>query len=449
MQKKTWLLLILVAAFLLGYFKLFYTTMPNNVVPANTDAILSIDVKKNIRTAIWHYIINPSKWSLSSSKVSADDKVDLKDMFTLPDFALAFHIKNEPLKNWYTVLNIKEDEAFYKGLKQFGFEKLKQHIYINASLQIAVLINNKKVLVGSNINDSCVALSNVAQNLFVEKKFNSSATLQKLKQANSHAALYIATNNFLKEETICKLNYTETDLKVEANLFPHNLFSFTESNFEYASNSLVSLGFTQPCDSLYNFINNESKANILQKVGINIDSIFTKSNKFYTLDFQNIIATKDSAISYTFDDDFNKVEQVVVNNVEEPAYKFLINGDSVTSIFKHSVNNKIITVSDTGNIFTAMPFVKSYCTLPSKNEFNISAKNYKIVKADKSVKAILFLRLYFDVITESTKKYLPASVANVLNNAESLELKATKVNEKILLQLNVSKNDKATSLFSF
>jgi hypothetical protein len=448
MRKKTWLLLILVAAFLLGYYKLFYSSMPTNVVPNNTDIIFSIDVKKNIRTAIWHYLKNPSKWSISSSK-DTTDKVSIKDMFTLPDFALAFHVKNEPLKNWYSILSINEEEVFYKGLKQFGFEKFKQNVYINTNLHIALQINQDKVLVGTNIDDSCTALNNVAQNLFTEKSFLNTTTLNKIKQANNHATLFMAANNFLQEEAIIKLNYTETNLNITGDLLPNKVFKFYENNFKFNNKSLLSMGFTQPCDTLLNMISVTDKEKFIQKVGINVDSLFTKSNKYYQLDFQNIVARKDSAISYTFDDDFNKVEQVVVNNVEEPSFRFMVNGDSVNNIFSHWAKSKLVTISDTGNLFTAMPFVKSYCTLPKANELYITSKNFSNTNTSKSIDAVFFWEIFFNAIPESTKKYFPNQLLDVANRLESMELSVKKNNDKLSFVLLVQKNDKADSLFPF
>lgn len=77
-----------------------------------------------------------------------------------------------------------------------------------------------------------------------------------------------------------------------------------------------------------------------------MDSVFKQSNKYYNLDLSAIVQRTDSAITYTYDDEFNKVEKVVVNNIQEPAFNFMITGDSVSTIYTHlQRNNKLEKLS--------------------------------------------------------------------------------------------------------
>jgi hypothetical protein len=196
------------------------------------------------------------------------------------------------------------------------------------------------------------------------------------------------------------------------------------------------LGFTQPSSVVYALLSDSSKNKISKALSINIDSLLLQSNKFYSFNLLGIQPRTDSAITYTYDDNFNKVEKVVVNNVEEPAFNFTIAGDSVVNIYNHWERTGTVNQTDTGQLFIAMPFVKSYCNIKSEKELNITAANYQPVINNKNSNCIFFLNILFSKIPASLLKYLSGDVQNAIANIKSAQIVAKKNKGQIILQCN-------------
>jgi hypothetical protein len=256
-------------------------------------------------------------------------------------------------------------------------------------------------------------------------------------------AIYIAANNFLQQEAILTGNFDKTKVDINCTLKPNKVYNFPESEFNYASNSLFTMGFTQPSPEVYGLLSDSNKNNISKALNINIDSLLLQENKYYSLDVTAIKPRMDSAISYTYDDDFNKVEKVVVNNVQEPIFNFTVGGENVTNIYAHWQRTHKLEQTNVGELFTVIPFAKSYCNVKNKKELNISSSNYQSTTLDKKINCIFFLNIFFTKIPADILKYMPTKITKPIANIESLQIEAMqKEGKKIFLhcRLNEKKN---------
>ena len=292
-------------------------------------------------------------------------------------------------------------------------------------------------------------LVSVANELFVQKSYTSKASISKAVNAKSHLAVYIAANNFLQTEAVITANFDKNKIEVAGLITPGKEYDFAENNFRYSSASLCALGFTQPSPALYSLLNNSSKEKISRALNVNIDSVFKQSNKNYSLDLAAVVQRTDSAISYTFDDEFNKVEKVVVNNIQEPTFNFMITGDSTSSIYNYLQSSNKLEKTAAGYLFTSMPLVKSYCSIKNENQLAITAANYAAPAADKSVTGILFLNLALTKIPASLWKYLPDAVMQTLKNVAVVKISATKNNEQVQLSAVIDKMENDLPLIAF
>jgi hypothetical protein len=432
MSKKKWALLILVALLVFGYIKLFYKTYSNNAVAKSADCIVAVDVKRIINTLIWNYATTPSQWKTGKlfSKKTDDGKVSVRDMFVLPDFVFAFHVKNQPANIWYTLLSIKNKADFEKGLLQFQFEKLNDHEYLNKTYSIRFYVDGSKVLVTNAAIADATYITEVAGELFTQKAYISKDVLLKAVKAKSHVAVYIGPNNFLQTAAVIAANFDKQKIEISGTITPATQYNFTESDFKYNSVSSCNAGFTQPSPNVYALLNKEK---ISATLNVNADSIFLQSNKSYSLDLAAIVQRADSAISYTYDDEFNKIEKVVVNNIQEPAFNFLISGDDPSAIYNYLQRSNKIEKTAAGYLFTPMPLVKSYCSIKNEKQFTITAANYSAVTTDKSINAIFFLNLALTKIPANLQKYLPDDIIKAISNIATIKLSAIKNNEQILI----------------
>lgn len=439
MKIKYWLLLLFVGILIFGYTKLFYSSINKTAVPSNADMVATIDVKKIARTVIWDIVTHTSKWKIKSSSVDTSGNVNIKDVFVLPDYAQAFHIKGEPTNVWYTVLQIADEDLFAKALKQYGFSTLPNNQYSSVDKKIGLLKNGSNVIVSSFELDSANNLNKISDLLFVKKDFLPAEKLNQITAANSHITMFVAANNFLQKDAIFKANITNDNIVLDGELMPKDAFSFIENNFSYSNASMINMGFTQPTKSVYNAIGANDKANISKTIGVNMDTLFAASNKYYQLQVQGIVPRIDSAITYTYDDDFNAIQKVVVNNVEEPMYNFVVVGDSVQDIFRNWVSNKTLVADSAAQLFRPMPFVKSYCTVPDKNTLEIAPKNYTKANANQNIKAVFFANIIVEKIGEKYFNYFPDDVKKVMQKISRVNITCNKSNTTLVLNATILK----------
>jgi hypothetical protein len=441
MNKKRWAILILILLLLFGYYKLFYKTWNNESVPKSTDCIVAIDVKKVTNTLIWNVITTPSQWS-KISLFSEEGKVDWDDMVKLPDYVFVFHKTGEPATALYAVVEINDEEDFKKGLQQYHFEKTATGSFISTKTGVEILQNGNKLLIGNAAVENRQYLVQAADELFKQKQFMAKDVLQGNISTQKHFSLQLL-NSFLGKQQIITAGFDKESIYVDAAFTMPKGVSFASNTFLYCDTSLCSIGCTQPQPGIKQLLDDSARAAISRAVNFNIDSLLLPGNAFYQLDIKGIPARVDSAISYTYDDNFNPVEKVVVNTVEEPAFNFTVEGKKVTSIYNYWERSGKIEKNEMGDLFTPMPFVKSYCHINDQNKLSVTANNHKAAATDKSINCILFIKLLLAKIPGSLQQYFPADIHKAVQNIESAEAIASNKKGQIILRIvfNKKKND--------
>jgi hypothetical protein len=447
MNRKRWALLVIIALMVFGYIKLFYKTYSVNAVAKTADCIVALDVKRITNTLLWQIISTPGQWKKVSFSSGNKDEISWKDMVKIPDYVLAFHVKGQPECIWYCVLEIKDD--FDKGLQHYHFERKNANEFASNDLGIRFFKQADKILITNADAENSNYLEGVANTLFIQKEYIPKQSLQKVIDAKSHLAIYLAPGNFLQDAAVISGNFDKTKIEIKTTLTPKKQFSFTENNFGYSDSSLCALGFTQPSNAVYDLLSDSSKENISKALNCNIDSLLLSSNKYYQLDLTAIKERVDSAITYSYDDDFNKVEKAVVNTVQEPAYNFQISGDSVSSVYHYFLNSSKIEQTGNGQYFTPMPFVKSYCTVKNNEQLNITAANYFPAAIDKNTTTVLFLNLLLPKIPKELLNYLPGVLMQAIGNIESIQLAVHKQNGQLEINCLFNKKENDRPLISW
>jgi len=438
MTHTKWALVLLAAILVFGYIKFFYKTYSESAVVNSADCIIVLDVKRITNTLIWQYITTPGQWKVGRLFPKKDDKVSWKDMFVLPDYVFAFHAKGQPANAWYMLLTIKDKTNFEKGLAQFQFEKINDHELVNKAQGIRFYIQDNQVLAGNAAVADTTYLAAIAHELFTKKNYVAKATLSKAINAKSHLAVYIAANKFLQEDAVIAGNFNKQKIEIKSAITPAPQIEFTEADFTFNSGYLSAAGFTQPSQAVYALLNSAHKEKISKVLNVNIDSLMLQSNKTYSLNLAAIRQKADSAITYTYDDEFNKVEKVVVNNIAEPAFNFTITGDSVPAIYNHLLRSNKLEVTPAGYLFTPMPLVKSYCSI-TNNLLAITSVNYAEAEQDEAINAIFFFNVAVEKIPADIQKYLPGYLIKGISNFSAIKISAVKNKEQVLLSAVISK----------
>ena len=334
MSKKKWALLVFGTVLVFACIKLFYKTYNEDVVSKNADCIIVLDVKRITNTILWNTITTPGEWRKPDIFSSGSDGINWKDMVKIPDYVMIFHAKGQPANAWYTVLQVKDENDFFSGLQHYHFKKLGSDEYINKDYGIHILKNGNKILLANAAVES-KNMAEVAADIFTKKNYIAKKDLAKTIDAKSHLAIYIAASNFIQKDAIVTANFDKRKIEINTTIQLAKQYNFTENHFSYSSNSLCSVGFIQPSAEIYSLLDSNSKKNASKILNMDIDSLLLQQNNWYCLDIAGIKPMADSAISYEYDDNFNKVEKVVVNTIQEPAFNFTIAGNNITNIYNY------------------------------------------------------------------------------------------------------------------
>ncbi|MBP6431541.1 MAG: hypothetical protein KA319_07230 [Ferruginibacter sp.] len=438
MNKKRAALLILIALLAFGWYKLFYKTYSVKYIPANVDAIITIDKKRVINTLLWQFITTPSQWKFSSSDSKKDSTISWKKVIELPDYITAFHITTQPNNAWHTCLPIKNHVKITYFLQQQGFKNISGNEFVHEGNNLFATIKEGMLVISSIATADKNLQTSVIESLFTTKKTITEAQFKKLTTAKSHVAGLFLQNNFLQEDAIVKANFDKQKIEILTTLLPKQQFIFTENNFTFSSSSLLNFQFSQPNAATYNLLDNITKEKISKALNFNADSFFLPSNKTYQLQADKFINRVDSAISYTYDDEFNKIEKVVVNNVQEPVYNFTVTGDSVNNIYNNWQKNKLLETTPQGNLFTPIPFVKSYATV-SGNQLIVQPYNYKATSSNANFKGIAYMQLNIADVPANLLNYLPDEFKKGIANLQNLVITAEQKEKTVEVKVVVGK----------
>lgn len=440
MERKKRLFIIVLAVIITACFFLFFKTYSEKNVSPRADYIVSIDTKRITNSVIWTYITTPSLWKVGKI-FSSDGKVDWKDMVKVPDYVFIFHVSGETAAAWYTVLEVKDEKDFEEGLAVYGFQKVDgTNRYISKQTGLEFIKNGKQVLVGNAAIDDKTLITEIANELFVQGKHIDRVRLQQNTEIANHVAWTFTGNDLVKSIAGSAGFDKETISSFVDIQFTKSVFS-SQRLFRQSNDLIAGIGFAQPSASLYSLIPDSSKQRVSRLVNFNIDSLFLPSNYYYQMQIGELKNRVDTAISYSFDDDFNQVEKKVINNVIEPSFSFGIYGKDVTPIYDYWNNNKTIEKTAEGDLFTPMPLVKSYCHINADSSLNIQSNNFNKQQGSTLTDSCLlygFVNMLH--IPDSMMKYVPTQLVPLIRKISSINTYAKNTaSGSITIETTISK----------
>lgn len=444
MSRKTILILCAAGLMLFLYFKLFYKSYSRNVVPSNADEIVVLDLKRIRNTLLWEYITTPSQWRAPS--LSRKQKtISWKDMLEVPDYVCLFHLKGMKQTTWCTVLKVKDDDSFNQGLNLYGFGNVNTNEYYSERYSLSFIRSGNHILL-TNAKGAHNELITTAAGLFERKDFIDEDYFNLLIQSKNHLSALIKKDSLLTEDAFLTANLNGEGIEIKANLKLRGVFN--EVEFIICDSSIFTLSVAPAASIISRIMTDSVKMKLSAFLNGNADSVIRKDNRQYYLDLQAITSRIDSAVSYTYDEDFTATEQKIINVVKEPAFKFFISGDNAKGIGNYLEQQGNVERDSIGKIYTSIPFVKTYmeATLPSRLEF-ISVNFGNAV--GKNSKAVLFANLNVARIPVEFLNYLPVNIKQLFSNINKLELNVKRVAGGLGCTIDITKRFQNKPLFNF
>ncbi len=441
MRKRKIALFFLIAALPAAGFFLWYKSFNKNQVAASADIIFTIDVKKNRNTVLYHYLLHPSQWNAGSVfNRKKDTALNWQDAVTLPDYLVIFHSKGQPLTAWYCRLTIKDEVVLNKLLPAFHYIKGTGQTGLtewhNDEDGIAIIQKENSLLIGTAAKNK-QWLNAVATELFTGRQFIAQQTADTILSAKSHFSIFCTRNYFLENDVLLKGNLTNGRMRINGFAKINSGCTLDESMVHIADSSLLSMAFTQPPDALYKAVPAKIKTSLSAWMNFNVDSLFLSANKQYFLDVTSITARQDSAIGYGYDSNFNKVEKVIVNTVQEPSFACIITGKGPAQIFNYWQRNRDIETTVAGNLFTPVPFAKTYVHVLN-DSLLLATENYAAPQKVRTEKAVACFSFCANLLPQGVTALLPDKATLLLKQINTCLIIVKKENGLLKIEGSVT-----------
>ena len=435
------MLLIAIGSVAFLYWYGFHKEFNQESIPQNADAIAMVDVKNIRNHFIFSYLKNPSEWQSDATLSELKKRLDLSNFgISAPDYCAFFHIENQPISQWSTILKIDDERAFEYELAKAHFRKTRlqngMNFYYAKDKAVLIIRHSNQILV-SNIPEKQIQIAvNIAENLFLKKLFLDAKKTEKTIYTSNAVTFWIKKNSLLEEDGILNLKLEDQEIKVDGQL---KLNYKKQSQFTLNPKALLSVDFD------FEMIRNQQilKLNsdkINKMVGFNLDSVFVHNPTKTELVLNEIIEKKDSAISYEYDDDFNPIKKVVVHTSREPSFYFSMQTENSKRVYNYLKTQNAI---DKHQVFVNFPLAITKTSV-CDNALILEANPLKKGNSKLTVTKVGYLQMHFNKLQPKDWRYIIAKNQNftLLKYFETLEIDLSRENNSVLFQAHLKTKNK-------
>jgi hypothetical protein len=429
------------------YWSGFKKHFDEKSIHQNADQVVMVDVKNIRNYFIFSYLKNPSQWKWDSKTVNTNELFGLSNFgLKTPDYVALFHIENQPQSVFYCVAEIQTESFFEKAITKEHFSKssLKNGMvcYYSKALKLFIIKHSNQILFVAIPEKEKETALKIAEDLFLKKKFLDAVKIQKTIDTPNAITLWIKKNCFLEQDGIVTIQLQDDEIVAEAQLQLKPKY-LTKTQFSQNPNALLSLGFDSKMFRDHKIITQNS-IKINKTIGFDLDSILSQNPTKTELVLNGIIEKKDSAISYSYDDDFNAVEKTVVHITREPSFYFSMQSSNSRYVFNYLKSQKVI---NNEHIFVNFPLAKTTASVAGNN-FVLKANLFDYSPKPSSGKKIAYLQVNFNKLQPKDWSFIIRKNKNfkLLKHFESLQMNLNEENNSGIFRASLkTKNNKNLS----
>ncbi|WP_269224475.1 hypothetical protein [Flavobacterium sp. IMCC34518] len=381
---KIVILLIVLGSMTIFYWYGYPKEFDAKYIPKNADGIVMIDVK-NIRNCfMYSYLKNPSKWFHNKNEKGINETFSFSNSgIKTPNYLALFHLENQSLTQWYSVLKIENETAFESAILKGKFSKLKLKnglsCYHSSAMEILILKHSNQILI-SNLSEKQKAIGiQTAEELFLKKQFLNSEKIAKTIDTPNAITIWIKKNSFLEEDGILNITLEGQKIIAEGQLKLDSKYK-KQTRFSQNPDALMSLGFDFGMIQNQKIITGNSDK-IKKTMGFNLDSILAYKPSKTELFIYPMMEKKVSAISYDYDDDFNLVKKITVHTNREPSFYFSIQSKNSQKVYNYLKTQKTI---DNHSVFLNFPLATTKAYVKNNTlAFEANPSKQSILKASE------------------------------------------------------------------
>jgi len=397
MVKKNIFKATAVMALLLIFFVLFlayrYNKSYNDVIHKNANSIIKINVDGIYKSIAVNFLQNPGYYLSKNDKT--DKLAEAKNGLSFPSNIFLFTVNgmaNDTFFGSIPLSNINDFRNYVKRKWSIGKFEIKDGLLMgkNQNQKITVAIFKNRIAFSySNKNESTFS---ILKDLLKRENILSKDHIAVSKLKNNTDHLF-----YLYGKTEIFANFNAGNISI-GGLLPQ--LHHNQQEIQFNPQSAVQFYINAP-------IQNFGKVNFqIDNYSLNLDTISKYYNGLAT--FELIKATKqsDTVITYEYNDDFEKVEQVTVKNVMVPEMVFTLksNGIGLANYLKRG------GILDYNNVLNKKVF-PLYAVYANYNNQKFSLSTIKKIKqqALQKSKGPFYLKINFDELRQHNELKLITS----------------------------------------
>ena len=331
-------ILLSLLIFFVGTFKYRQYQANQVAIPKNATALIKISVDEIYKSLAVNMVTNPGFYLKSDLKKDTLSKINKFDHgLKIPASIYLYTIQYQPKTALFSRLVIDDIVQFEnflngtlklqlskKGVLNHGKSKLGNLEVLYNSDNVAIVFSNEVANFGASLIEILSQKNQIELN---ESKFKA------LSHSTDHLAFYNLTNN-------ASINFEKGLLNFNNEFLSKTIIPFKKPiHRKFDDKSVINMWFNA------DLVSTPNKNQRFKNISLDTDSLI----KYYCgyMDFEWYGKTRqlDSIITYEYDDDFEKVEKVTVQNREVPNLVMSVNADAL-QLTNYLKIQKLINLND-------------------------------------------------------------------------------------------------------
>ena len=348
------ILILLSVIYLLRYKR---ALVFEEMVPNSASEIIHVNLRQIEHHILVDAINNPLKYIDFKLPEKKKDSLILKKTISIPK-NLFFYTNDTQFNGiWISsFIKVKKQEKLSAYLIRDGFVKSNdKDITLFRKKNVALAIKDKQLIVAFKKNKEA-SISAVAGEIFEENTFLSktSDVLKSIVNSKSDISYAAVTDDFVEA------NFKNGLFEVLGTLHSDVFLILKDGDFSKNSLGYISTKINKEHKLFKALIVEENRRKFNNFTKLSIDSIISKWNGSFAFNLKSINSKTDTIVTYDYDDDFNKIEKIAVQELIVPELDFSFDADS--NLFGYLSNKNAIQVIEGDTVFTSMPLYKLYAS---------------------------------------------------------------------------------------
>lgn len=425
-MKKKLIRIAAVILLLLIFLKTFlyireYNSYKNNIYK-NADVVIKINVDGIIKTMVGDCITSPGYY-WNHKEATKKDTVERGKGISIPANIFIYTVKEKSSKTFFCSLPVSDTGK----LKRYFADKLSIDSFYTASGETigesadhkaTILFNNKNVVIAYSIIAEPVL--DVAREILLKKNMLSLSDplIKNLKQQNDHIT-------FLSAKGSGNIHFADGKASFKVLIKNEDILSVNDNitHRKLSGESIVN-GWLNA--SMIKQIPNASFT--IKDITLNADSLLKNYNGYADFELNSKeIMQEDSVITYSYNDDFEKVPEVTVSKNKVPEVNLTMKAN-VKDLYNYLYTRDVIKNNE---IINRDLFPLCAMHVLKNDSFVHISTNKDVFYTDAVEASRYFFYLFADIEKIKTANQF-AFVKKYITNMQSLEIKATKKDNDML-----------------